>query len=122
VDGQAARHGGELLTFRAPGRKIAVDEPRHSARKGCEVGILAAPGLLMVPSEVATINHARDFQQAEITLATDLGEFRGLHPRDAVFGLWRARHVTIMPLFCLLNGIPCTFRRDGGRTAEAESL
>ena len=87
MDGQAAWDAGELFAFRAPGGKIPVNEPRHGARKGCEVRIPATPGFLVVPRQVAAIKQARHFEQAEVALATDFGEFRGLHPRDAVFGL-----------------------------------
>jgi hypothetical protein len=104
MDGQAAWHAGQLFALWAPGRKIAVNEPRHGARQGREVGIVAAPGLLMMPREVAAIEEARHFEQAEIALATEFGEFRGLHRRSAGFGFSRASHGTIMAAFSLFAG------------------
>jgi len=95
-----------------------MDQPRHGARQGCEMGISTASGLLVMPRQVEAIKHARHFEQAEIALATYLGEFRGLHPRDAVFGLWRERHGMIMPLVCSLGDL--YFSRSGGTTWQRE--
>jgi len=99
-----------------------MDQPRHGARQGCEMGISTASGLLVMPRQVEAIKHARHFEQAEIALATYLGEFRGLHPRDAVFGLWRARHGMIMPLFFPIRDLTCAFRRPGAIRGQSDLL